>query len=181
MAMTHLLIKLFRIDSQLEYEYRSTKKESEELFRPCWAWRLSMVNVQFKPTSNAVLTLDVGLELVILFMKATRILKEGLNIWVIFTSFLRPFKKTRRTMGTSAAGGRVGGRAVERAASTGFPLSNSKSFHQVSNQIHSGTPELWPFNGLNYGFRSLCQRVLSCIYQTWWICFGNNISTKFYY
>jgi len=51
----------------------------------------------------------------------------------------------------------------------------------ITSQIHSGTPELWPFNGLNYGFRLLCQRVLSCIYQTWWICFGNNISTKFYY
>jgi len=63
-------------------------------------------------------------------------------------------------METPAAGGRVGG----RAASTGFPLSWSKSFYQVliklgeyvggqntSTKFYNlpnppGTPELWPLN-----------------------------------
>jgi len=73
--------------------------------------------------------------------------------------FVRPFEKTGRIKGTPAAGG--------RAASTGFPLFKSKSFHRVfiklgeyvgvhnvSTKFYNQpnppcTPKLWHFNRPN--------------------------------
>jgi len=69
-------------------------------------------------------------------------------------------------MGTPAAGGRVCGLAGERVASTGFPLSKSKSFRKslsnlvciisrpssITSQKTPGTPELWPLNCPKLGF-----------------------------
>jgi len=81
-------------------------------------------------------------------------------------------------MGTPAVGG--------QAASTGFPLSKSKSFHQVfiklgeyvgghniSTKFYNlphptqDTSELWPLNCPKLGFPLSKSEFLSGLYQTW--------------
>jgi len=75
-----------------------------------------------------------------------------------------------------------------RAASTGFPLSKSKSLHQVfiklgeyvgvhnvSTKFYNqpnptGTLELWLLNCPKLGFPPSKSEFSSCLDQTWWIC-----------
>ena len=81
--------------------------------------------------------------------------------------------------------GRAGGRACGWAASTGYPLSKSKSFHQVfiklgeyvgvhnvttkfyNQQNPPCTPELWPLNCPKLGFSLYVKEFSSDLYQTW--------------